>query len=230
MKRKYYYLLGGIGAGGLLVALSLWPSESSPEATLESYLQSINQSDFEVDDDRALRFVHTKETNDLYMDHFKNELDHKTTFEHFKIGEPFYHNDQEVSLPVSITWDEYWQHSFTFTLAFINLEWVIVPDHEMLAIVESFDYQLDHFVQTNVYYVNSFEAPSNVALQLDVPPVFEVYLLGVPEEIQYEAGNQSLTLPIVNEETRLSESGPEAFVSFPDGSDVYYEDYFSFPY
>ncbi|TSB45638.1 hypothetical protein [Alkalicoccobacillus porphyridii] len=229
MKRKHV-LIGGISGAILLVAYLFWPAESSPEARLDSYLHSINQTDFEADADRVLQYVDTTEVNEDFMDEFKNELGQRSFFDHYHIGEASYESDQEVTLPVTITWDEYWQHSFTFTLELKNLEWLIVPDFEMLAIVKSFDYQLDHFVQTNVNYVNTFEAPSNIGIQLEVPAVFEVYLLGVPDEVQYDAGNQSLTLPIVDEATRVSSAAPEAHVVFPDESEVYYEDYFSFPY
>lgn len=224
MKRKHYWMIGGVCLAGLLLVYLFFPSESSPEHTVERYLQTINQTDFSTDADRALDYVDESELNEGFIEQFKEELNEKIAFAQYEIGKATIQDQQKATVPVTITWNEYWQHTYTFDLALINLNWVIVPDVETVTSAK----QLERFAQAHVNYINTFENQSGTTFTFNSPAYFESYLLGVPTQIRYESENEVLQIPVVDEETMLSETIPKTFVSFADGSEVYYTQYYSY--
>ncbi|MDQ0208462.1 hypothetical protein [Alkalicoccobacillus murimartini] len=230
MNRKKLLIIAGFMSLFIIIfVIFLVPSNSSPVKQLEHYLQSINQTDFQTNHEQPLKYIHPSLSDPSFTDPFRTQFEERTPFNDYSIGEPIYKNEEEVTIPVTIEWDDYWQHEFIFFMELKDLDWLITPDVEMLSEAKQFQYPPETYVQGNLNFVNTYLNDSNVKISFENDPNFQLYLLGMPTHIKYDAENQALSLPIIREQPEAHASVPEGYALFPDGSDLYFTDYFLFP-
>ncbi|MFK3939134.1 hypothetical protein ACI2JA_16665 [Alkalihalobacillus sp. NPDC078783] len=223
-RRTLFYLSGIISAVALSYFFFSLLKQTGPEKRLNQYLQQLQQTDFQFQSDDLLDFIDPSQVNDEYLDQIEQQIDEFEPFEGYVIGEVPEQSEEGVYIPVTIRWDEYWEHEFEFHLRLLNNKWVIALNIETISSLMQSTSPPALYVQTNLNYVNTFENNTSTRIQFETSPLFYYMLLGLPYEVRYDATNQAFTLPI-NVGNEPFFTPPEGSASFPDGTNITFEPY-----
>lgn len=184
----------------------------------------MRQTDFDFRTDDVLDYIDPSKVNHEFLVQIEQQLDEFEPFERYEIGEVPEQSEEGIYIPVTIQWDDYWEHEFEFHLRKDNDKWMIVPDTETISSLMQSTSPPALYVQTNLNYVNTFENNTSTRIQFESSPPFYYMLLGLPFEVRYDATNQAFTLPI-NVGDQPFYTPNEGSALFPDGTDITFEPY-----
>lgn len=223
-RRTLFCLIGIISAVTLSYFFFTQLKKTGPEERLNQYLQQLQQTDFPFRSDDVLAFIDSSKVDDEFLVLIEQQLDEFEPFEGYVIGEVHEQGEDGVYIPVTIEWDEYWEHEFEFHLRQDNNDWLIVPNIETISSLVQSTSPPSVYVQTSLNYVNTFENNTNTQIQFETSPLFYYTLLGLPYEVRYDATNQAFTLPMIVWNQAFHPT-PEGWALFPDGTDTTFEPY-----